>query len=315
MGTVKPKEGIMRYCILFVVNIVLGASAVFGADSNPVEKKLFALSPEYAVPIQVIPNEILSSRQEDTIYYCSLTNYTGIGLTAGGTFLMAIRLTPVQLGYFANYNIIALAWYDYDGSSTHGFVKVVSDGVTLDSTPYSGGIIGWHRVDLLNPVPIDSNADYWCEIEVNHPAGGHPGGVDAGPTIPDADWIYFNGSWGTLAGYGLPYNWNFLVIVEPAPGVEEKKTGRANQTFGFAPGNISHAQGQVWISYMIDRPGHVMLDIYDEAGVLVTTLVNKNDQAGLNTAYWDCSRIPAGVYFLRLEAESKTASAKLVVVK
>jgi hypothetical protein len=425
---------------------------------------------------------------EDSIYYCSLTNYTGIGLTAGGTFELAIRLKPAQLGPFAGYNIIALIFYHYDGTSTGGYAKIYDQGSAtqpgpvLNSTAYTGGITGWQRIDLSAPVAIGGTTDLWCSVEVTHPSGGFPGGCDAGPTIVDADWIYFSGAWGTLGGYGLPYNWQLLAIVEaggpsnqvrwdyetglqgwthtngqsfpqgwavmdshlhgnnwicPIPddsslwvdddaaggnayiyqdsilspilvpdtntdwlsyglgynfrtagewlesglkyyngstwntvqlavytadmqqvwdsvdvsayktypriqvyfyyddgggrgwygavdnvtingtlyGIEETETGRVNGSFGFAAGNATHVQGYASISYVVDRSGLVSLKAYDRTGALVATLVNRNVKAGLNTAHWDCSSIPAGVYFLQLETQGNAASVKLVVVK
>jgi len=472
---------------VFVVFMV-GVSMLFGAANNPVETPVFTQCPVITLskPVSSEPN--IQHRQEDSIYYCSLTNNTGIGLTSGGSFEMAIRLTPTQLAPFAGYDLIGVVFYHYDGSSTSGNAIIYDEGTAttpgtvITTEPYSG-ITGWQRVDLTTPVPITGTTDLWCSFSITHAAGGYPGGVDAGPMVTDGGWIYYNGSWATLASYGLNYNWQILAIVEPggpsnlvvwdfetgwqnwvhtngqafpqgwgvqasnlngnqwicptpddsslwvddnaaggnsylyqdsvlspilipdtntnwlsygvsyrfrtagewlesglkyyngstwtvvplvtytasaqgiwdsvdvstyktnqyvqvyfyyddgggrgwygavdnvsicgtiAGGVEDSKTGSAIGTFGFAPGNITHTRGYASISYILDRSGHVSLKAYDETGVLVVTLVNKDSQAGLNTVRWVCSQLPAGVYFLRLEVDGMAASTKLVVLK
>jgi hypothetical protein len=472
----------MKYCTL--VFILVGASMLFGEVQVPV----FVQSPEIAISNLVVPADISQHRQEDSLYYCSLTSYTGIGLTSGGSYEMAIRLTPTQLAPFAGYNLIGVVFYHYDGSSTSGNAIIYDEGTAttpgtvITTEPYSG-ITGWQRVDLTTPVPITGATDLWCSFSITHAAGGYPGGVDGGPMVTDAGWIYYNGTWATLASYGLNYNWQILAIVEqggpsnlvvwdfetgwqnwvhtngqtfpfgwgvmeshlngnqwicPTPGdsslwfddnaaggnsylyqdsvlspilipdtntnwlswgvsfrqrtagewlevglkyyngstwivgpyviyvvdaqaiwdsmdvsayktypliqvycyyddgggrgwygtvdnvsicgtiaggVEDSKTGSAIGTFGFAPGNITHTRGHALVTYIVDRPGRVSLKSYDETGALVATIVDKENQVGLNAAHWDCSHLAAGVYFLRLEAEGVVASTKLVVIK
>jgi hypothetical protein len=463
---------------------MIGVSLLFGAVETPV----FTQCPDITLSKPVLSEPNIQHRQEDSTYYCSLTNYTGIGLTSGGSFEMAIRLTPTQLGPFAGYNLIAVVFYHYDGSSTSGNAIIydqgnaTTPGAVITTEPYSG-ITGWQRVDLTTPVPITGTTDLWCSFSITHAAGGYPGGVDGGPMVTDGGWIYYNGAWATLASFGLDYNWQIIAIVEPggpsnlvvwdfetgwqnwvhtngqtfplgwgvmdshlngnqwicpipddsslwfddnaaggssynykdsvlspilipdtntnwlsygvsyrfrntgewlesglkyyngsawtvvplvtytasvqeiwdsvdvsayktnqyvqvyfyyddgdqrgwygcvdnvsicgtiAGGIEDGEIGNARGTFGFAPRNITHARNQALISYIVNHPGHVSLAAYDETGAFVATLVDKENQAGLNTARWDCSRLPAGVYFLRLETEGRVAGTKLVVIK
>ena len=144
-------------------------------------------------------------RQEDSIYYCSMINNTGLGVDTGGTFEGAIKLTPVELGPYAGWQIIAISWYHFDGSSDSGVVTIYDTGTEsipgppITTEPYTGGVIGWQRIDLSSPVSISGSGDLWCFIEWNHPAGTYPAGVDSGPAIPGkSDWVYWYGSWTEL---------------------------------------------------------------------------------------------------------------------
>lgn len=67
------------------------------------------------------------------------------------------------------------------------------------------------------------------------------------------------------------------------------------------------------ISYTLPSSGHVSLKVYDAAGQLARTLVSGRKPAGTHVLTWDATDHPAGVYFVRLEAESNSTSAKVVV--
>lgn len=106
------------------------------------------------------------------------------------------------------------------------------------------------------------------------------------------------------------------------PGVQEKPNTPISQLkFGFAPNIPNPTKGYTPISYATTKNGHVTLKVYDGAGRLVRTLVDRPfESAGAKTVYWDSKdnsgrSVLSGVYFLILEAEAKTASHKLILVK
>jgi hypothetical protein len=201
-------------------------------------------------PIRVMTEaefQAFDGRQtEDSVYVCDLVNYTGVGLTSGGTFELAFRATPTELGPYAGQDVIAIIWYHYDGSGT-GQVKVydngtaTSPGAEITTEPYTP-MTGWTRVDLTTTVPITGTGDLWFSVEVTHGAGFFPGGCDAGPHVDGkGDWIYFNGSWAELYTYGLDYNWQIIAIVGGG--------GAGNLiTWDFEDGwqDWVHTNGQAW---------------------------------------------------------------------
>ncbi|MBN1154672.1 T9SS type A sorting domain-containing protein, partial [candidate division KSB1 bacterium] len=74
------------------------------------------------------------------------------------------------------------------------------------------------------------------------------------------------------------------------------------------------------ISYDISQRTHVTIIIYNMLGQRVKVLVDEPMNAGHNEAIWDGlndigQSVASGLYFVRLDAESKTAIVKMMIVK
>jgi len=157
-------------------------------------------------------------------------NYNSIGLTTGGTFEGAIRLTPTELAPFDGNQIVSVKYCHgmLSGSgepATDGYMKIygpgtaTAPGALLVSEPFSTPSGNdWFQYNFVNPVTVDATQDLWFSVEVdNTPAGAYPLGVDAGPAVDGkADWVSMDGvTWIELQIYGLDYNWNHMVGFEP----------------------------------------------------------------------------------------------------
>jgi len=154
----------------------------------------------------------------DSLYYCSLAMYSAIGLTAGGTYEGAIRLTPTELGPYTGWKIIAIDFRHYE-ATLNNVVKVYgngtasSPGALITSQPYTSSTPGWKWIALSSPVTIPGSGDLWCSVEVTHAAGEYPLAVDAGPAVDGkGDWM--GPSWAEMQAQGLDYNWQILAIVQ-----------------------------------------------------------------------------------------------------
>jgi len=96
---------------------------------------------------------------------------------------------------------------------------------------------------------------------------------------------------------------------------------KLSSAFGFAANMKNPVDGYSAITYTITKPGKVSVKVYDAAGRLVKTLVDRgHEPAGTKTVFWnakdDNSRTAAnGIYFLRLESETQTATQKMVLIK
>lgn len=106
------------------------------------------------------------------------------------------------------------------------------------------------------------------------------------------------------------------------PGVQEKPTTPISQLkFGFAPNIPNPTRDYTPVTYTTTKAGKVTLKVYDTAGRLVRTLVNRpNEPAGSKTVYWNGEDenhrpVTGGIYFLKLEAEGRVATHKVILVK
>jgi hypothetical protein len=100
------------------------------------------------------------------------------------------------------------------------------------------------------------------------------------------------------------------VILEPAPGL----------ALGLGAAHPSPTRGATSIPFQLARSGRVRLAIYDVAGRLRRVVLDQALGPGAHSTHWDGrgsdgARVPAGVYFLRLESAIGAASRPLAVVR
>ncbi len=69
------------------------------------------------------------------------------------------------------------------------------------------------------------------------------------------------------------------------------------------------------IRFAVPGAGHVRLDVYNALGQRVDELVSEDQHAGYYDVRFDASRLPSGVYFVRLAAGSFTAVTKMYLLK
>jgi hypothetical protein len=76
----------------------------------------------------------------------------------------------------------------------------------------------------------------------------------------------------------------------------------------------SPARGEIRVSYSITQGSRVRIAIYDIAGRMVDNLINESMSAG-KYAFTRRSNLPAGTYFVRLEAQGERVAQKISIVK
>jgi len=74
------------------------------------------------------------------------------------------------------------------------------------------------------------------------------------------------------------------------------------------------------IGYTIPKSGQVLMNIYDARGRMVRTLVDETQNRGLHTAEWDGTdrygvTVASGVYFVRLAADKRVKTRKILLLK
>lgn len=172
----------------------------------------------------------LSPHQDEWIHFDDGIFKTGIGISGGGTFEGAIRITPKELTLPGQLTAVRFYHYVRPGYNTShsGTIKIYGNGTEiipgplLFSQPYTvdspdGG--AWEEIPLFSVVPVNSKEDLWVSIEITHDSGEYPLGMDKGPAVHGkGDWIRLGANWREL--YKSPYyidrNWNIWAKIEPA---------------------------------------------------------------------------------------------------
>lgn len=94
------------------------------------------------------------------------------------------------------------------------------------------------------------------------------------------------------------------------------------ETVTEIPGNYSLRQNYpnpfnpvTNIEFTIPESADVKLDVYDQTGRLVATLMNQSQQAGTYKVSFNANNLSSGVYFYKLTAGSFSAVKKMVLIK
>ncbi len=262
------KKLVLVLTLLAVVGLWTGSSAGTGKSEPAMMNRgpnLFQLDPYSRTPLlkegEKVLNPLLAPSPDDTIHYDGTPDDNAIGLTGGGTFQGAIRLTPTELGSYTGWEIVAVIWYHHEAGS-HGDSVIIYDqgtdstpGPVLTSDPCSDVGPGWAREDLSNPVAISGLGDLWCSIQVTHADGEFPLSTDPGPAVQGkGDFVYLAPNWDELWLLGFNINWDIRAIVDSGAVVE----------WGAIDGTVSELGGGPIQDAVVTADGNV--DTTDASG-------------------------------------------------
>ena len=139
-----------------------------------------------------------------------------VGLTSGGIFYAAARLSPTKACTVAT--VVFYKWeasYD-DYLFVWGKGTPSTPGQLIESVPYSGAIaMAWQTVNLPILVPLaDDKDEIWVGPRINHGAGTYPLGIDDGPPVAGrGGWINADGRWVELSSVGYEANWHIRALL------------------------------------------------------------------------------------------------------
>jgi hypothetical protein len=71
--------------------------------------------------------------------------------------------------------------------------------------------------------------------------------------------------------------------------------------------------GSTRISLALGRAGHTIVEIFDESGRAIATLIDRSMPQGTHLVVWDASDVPPGVYFCRVRSGDWSATASMIV--
>ncbi|MBN1824697.1 MAG: carboxypeptidase regulatory-like domain-containing protein [Candidatus Eisenbacteria bacterium] len=308
-GTVTL-EGQSNHSGVTVQAIPDGGSVVTGQNGS------YELTGLYAGPYQIVASKDGWATGIEEITLTSGQHMTGVDLTLSREFSQTDCSTP------------ALAIPDNNTAGVSDIINVPLDvevtgiAVYLDIThTYIGDLI----VTLESPggaiVTLHNRSGGTAENIV----GWYPDDLEPAGDLGDFLGLDAEGDW-TLtvsdnAGYdtGTLNEWCLKITYEIDTGVEEG-AGSLPKALALV-GNVPNPfNPTTTIRFDLPKAGHVSLSVYDLAGRRVTTLVDRGMDAGSHDVIWtglDSSgrSVASGIYFYRLEAENKTMTRKMVLLK
>lgn len=160
----------------------------------------------------------------------------------------AVRITPQELEPYEGWEIIAGRFYHWENHTNEGVLKIYDEGTVttpgelIGSEPYSVSGIGWRRINLTTPVPVDASRDVWTSfLIVKNDTADYPMGMDGGPAVDGkGDWVSINDNeWRELQIYGLDYNLAIDTILRESPILK----AWAHGPYGGFPGEEIHFRG------------------------------------------------------------------------
>jgi hypothetical protein len=106
------------------------------------------------------------------------------------------------------------------------------------------------------------------------------------------------------------------IFAYKAVGVTEQRHETAEsgrmQLSGIDPNPFSRS---TVIRYSLPGTGHVSIRIYDMAGRIVETLVDRTAEPGIHEVTWNAEGERNGIYFCRLETDGQTDVKKMTLVR
>jgi len=105
---------------------------------------------------------------------------------------------------------------------------------------------------------------------------------------------------------------NFGISSSSEQGISDEQ--KEPENFGLSRNYPNPFNAQTTIEFNIETQSYVNLAIYDIEGRLVSVLGDQLFEAGRHSVIWDASGCPSGLYFARLNGDSRTA-IKLVLMK
>ena len=123
-------------------------------------------------------------------------------------------------------------------------------------------------------------------------------------------------SYGTLYVSGeFPY-YSYFDRTNGTTDVEEfTKNGLIPESFSLSQNFPNPFNPVTEILYGLPKQTKVTLEVYNSLGQKVSILVDETQPAGLQTARWDASALPNGIYFYQLKAGEFAQTKKMLFLK
>ena len=268
-----------------------------------------------------------------------LQNWTGGGSVVCPCFVAGEEAGSVLTAPPSHYPIeilrVGVGWGSVFGGnpqSLESAINVYGTGLPNPGAPIASlpgplltdGFINEFNLEPLAGEIIDTAGPFTVTLEFANPNANdqfassviHDGnGCQSGKNVVFA----IPGGWFNACALGVSGDWVFYAVyrqVNCATGVNDEYIV-SSRPLASLPNPFRQSTE---IRFELARPEHVELAVYDIAGRRVTTLLSRQLSSGLQTTAWDGtnavgSPVSAGTYFLRLQADGRSETSRITVLR
>jgi len=206
---------------------------------------------------------------------------------------------------------VTFSGYRYDSPLPHVY-RTANYGSTWDdiSSNLPEVPINAIIVDPENTVTLFIGTDYGVYYTTDTGASWQPLGTGLPFSAVD-DLVFHNG---TRVLRAATHGRSFFEFDLDQIGIKEEEALSRIDLKGIGLQVTSPARNEIRVLYSLSKAGPVRISIYDIAGRKVENLVDKSISAG-KYAFSKQVKLPAGTYFIRMDAQGERATQKIDVVK
>lgn len=106
-----------------------------------------------------------------------------------------------------------------------------------------------------------------------------------------------------------------VTCLEEGPVSVDRKSDGIPNRFSLMQNFPNPFNPSTTIKFALPEKSHVKLEIFNQLGQLVETLINTDKEPGYHKIVWDASRYSSGVYFYRIKANDFMMTKKLILLK
>jgi len=160
---------------------------------------------------------------------------------------------------------------------------------------------------------LNDNSGNQFASSVVHDGNGCQAGKNSVYAIP--------GGWFDACVLGVTGDWVMYVVYKPctATGISGTFVSASSPAF-ITRSTPNPFTSSTAVEFILDRPGHAHIDVYDVVGRSVADLADGEFAAGVQSVAWDGrgrdgAPMPSGVYFIRLTANGVESVRKVLLAK
>lgn len=217
------------------------------------------------------------------------------------------------------------------------------DGELIGELSSKSGTIaykGFHTIDLDGYVEIIENQDFYIYLSLSDGGQAYDRTSDIPVLLgastrtivessanPDESFYMDGGAWLDFYNYDDPSGFqntgNFcikaLAVTDTLVGISTIDRGMQNSII-LAQNSPNPFSKNTRIEYFIPERSQVTIRIYNISGQLVYTLLNKVQNAGINSINWNATnengnKVDPGLYIYRIESNGETQSRRMLLIR